>query len=266
MNIIQSAIQHIRLTIPEEILREAFLGNRYQQRNLSYSLDHMIRTEVYDRKVAVDMNAVGGTEALIPLRGIGYTIVDNVNIIMTIPRDLTQGRSITSALSISIADNYAPAIAIGAAQAMPVSPYLQQTAQVVDSALQIPLVSSARIRLIDENTIMINEAPTTVSLCYLRCILENDTDLTNIQPSSYPMFRDMFTMAVKSYVYNQLIIKMGKGLLIGGMDIGIFKDVVDSYADSETLYQEFIPRWTKLSILNDSLSKYRHLTMVGSLI
>jgi hypothetical protein len=267
MNLLHNALQNIRFNIPEAILTEAFLGPKYRQRGLTYSLDTMIRSEVYEKKVRVDMNMVSGMEVLIPLRGIPYNIVDNVNVVMRIPNDLTQGRAITTALSISLADNYAPAIAIGASSAVPISPYLQAVDQVVNSVLPIPLVASAHVRLIDENTIMINEAPTTISMCYLRAIVEHDAELTSIQPSSYPVLSELLLLATKAIVYNELAIKMGKGYLTGGMELGVFKDIVDEYRECAALYNELlINKWIKTSMLNDSTAKYRHLQQVSMLL
>jgi hypothetical protein len=267
MNLLSLAIQNVRMVIPEAILTEALMGSRYRQRGITYSLDAMIRSEVFERRMKAEMNMVGGTEMLIPLRNAQYLIQDNVNVIVRIPREYTQGRNITTPLSISLADNYAPATSIGASSAQPNSPYLQAVNSVINNVLDVPLVGSARLRLIDESTILINEAPSSLNMCYLRCITEYDSEMTAIQPASYPLFSEMLVLATKSWIYNELIIKMGKGYLTGGMELGVFKEVVDSYADSETLYREtLVTRWIKVALFNDSLSKQRHLTMVSTLI
>lgn len=265
MNILSEAIRNIHYRIPKEILREAFFTNDYLKTNANHSIDTRIRDVIFERWVRVDMDMVGGTMVLIPLGNLTYTTVDNVNVIIRIPRHLTQGRSITTALSVSMNDNYGMGFGMLPTQ-INSSMYVTEMNKIVDSLAPIPDVSTAQVMLIDDNTIMVNRLPVVLSQMYLRCIISNDPECNNVQPANYDAFRDLLLKATKAYIYNELYIRMGTTRLFGGMDLGEFKEIVGNYADAQDLYQEALENWRNLTIMNDPMSKERHLKNVSMLL
>lgn len=265
MNILTEAIRNTRFRIPEEILKEAFFTNDYFQRHANQSLDAMIREQVFERWVRVDMDMVGGTMILIPIGQVPYTTVDNVNTIMRIPRHLTQGRSITTAISVDLPDNYGSGFSLIPME-MNTSLYLQEANKVVNSLTPIPEVSTAQVMLIDDNTIMVNRLPVLLYNAYLRCIVANDNEFNNVQPANYDAFRELVLRATKAYCYNKLVIKIGETRLSGGRELGEFKEIVSSYSEAADLYNESLELWRSLTVLNDPLMRERHLKMVSMLL
>jgi hypothetical protein len=46
--------------------------------------------------------------------------------------------------------------------------------------------------------------------------------------------------------------------MVGGRDLGVFRQVVESYADSEELYSTYIrQKWRKINMFNDDLARRR---------
>jgi hypothetical protein len=87
---------------------------------------------------------------------------------------------------------------------------------------------------------------------HLRCILANDEDYNNLQMRSVLAFCKLVELAVKAYIYNEYIVRIDMAFLSGGQEIGRFKEVVDTYSDSELAYEEYLKNvWTKVAFMND---------------
>lgn len=269
MNIISKALNEISYRIPNQILKEVFTDKTYRWRDTPISIEDQITNKVIRPRVMIDCNLVGGTEAFIPLEGVEGEMIDNFTTVYRISKDKTQNRSIMSVLSVSFTTQ-SLASAAGALSGInpnSVSPQGLAGMAMMDSFSPIPMTSTARVTLIGENTIMIRDTSPVISSAYLRCILGNDENLANIQMRAIQPFCKLVELAVKSFIYNESIIKIGMAQLSGGQDLGKYKEIVEGYADSEELYQEFlIKQWAAISLFNDSGSTNRLIKlMVGSM-
>lgn len=262
MDLISKALQDIHANIPPQILEAAFQDNRMVQRGVPLSIDTRIREKVIDARVRVDCNLTGALQAVIPLQGIIPRRLDSFSAIYEVPKQLTQGRTITSVLSVSY----------GEAAHMPGSMhYMNNTStlesgagKILDSALDVPLVSSAYVQLIGENTVFIEGELSLPTNMFLRCWMTHDSEFSSIKPASYPVFTELAVLATKAYIYNQLLIPMDQGQLHFGMQLGSFREVVDSYADANQMYKEYLDeRWRVTALLNDTLSWRQHLKQLS---
>lgn len=263
MTPISKAIEEVHFNVPRDILDRTFLDPRLIQRGVPVSVDTKIRSEVIEKRVLVDCNIYGAMQVAIPLAGLIPELLDPFSAIYRIPKSLTQGRSITSTLSVSFGQN----------TRMPgsnsflnnSSPLITATNQILDSAMPIPTVSTAYVQLIGENTILIEGEITLPRDIYLRCMLSHDSEMTNIKPASYLTFSRLVVFAVKDHIYRNIQIPMDMGYLHSGMQLGTFKEIVDSYADASELYYTHLEEvWRKTSLMNDEISWRRHLkTLVG---
>lgn len=264
MNIISKALNEVSYRIPGQILKEVFTEKTYRWRDAPLSVEEQITNKVIRPRVLTDCNLVGGTEAFIPLEGIEGQMIDNFTTVYRISKEKTQGRSIMSVLSVSFTTQ-SLAGASGALSGIrpdSVTPQGLAGMAVMDSFTPIPLTSTARVSLIGENTIMIRDTSPVISSAYIRCVLGNDENLANIQMRAIQPFCKLVELAVKSYVYNESIIKIGMAQLSGGQDLGKYKEIVESYADSEEMYQEFLTKtWAAVSVFNDTQSWTRLLKL-----
>jgi hypothetical protein len=210
----------------------------------------------------VDCNLVGGTEAIIDLDGLLFERTNDYTSVYRIPKDRTDGRSIQSVLNITFSDP-TKVSSYGIAAGVQNTTMLQAGSAVMDAMGQLPVTSTARVSLIGENVVMVRDTVVLPANIYLRCILENDDQLSNIQLKSYVHFSNLVTYAVKAFIYNEYIVEMDMGELHGGQQLGVFKSIIEGYADAEELYQTYlVEKWQKVALMNDIESWTRLLRTV----
>lgn len=262
MNPVTKALQELSFRIPRGILEKTFLSNLQPFSLQPTSLDARIREKVIEPRVMVDCNLMGGTEAAIPLASVPKQQIDTFTYVYRIPKRLTQGRTITRAISIS----YGQTGILGTSSNIPLqgtSPVLDAASGLLMSHAPIPTVSTAQCHVIGENTVMVIDTTAIPQDIFLRCWLENDTAFNHLQPTSYKDFSKLVELATKSYIYNQLILPMDRAFLHSGFELGQFKSVVESYSDAEENYQTFLNEvWRKVAVLNDFHGKRRHISLV----
>lgn len=266
MGPLQKALDEIKMSIPREILDVVFVKRETYYRQLPESIDDAITSKVLRARVLVDCNLVGGTEILIPLTKIIPLQTEYGDLIFRIPKELTQNRSINSVLSISYGDSYkfANKGSIGVTRS---SGTTGIASQIINAASSIPVVSSDRVQLIGENTVLFSSPEFRNSDLVLRAVLANDENMAHLQMRSYIVFSDLCVLAVKAYIFNTMAVQMDIGQLIGGQNVGRFKDIVDSYSDANELYRTFLKeKWQKVALMNDreSWSRFKRLAIGGN--
>lgn len=245
--------------IPREILDTIFVKRTQRWRQVPASLDEQILSLVIRPRVLVDCNLVGGAEAIIALNRAPMERVEDFVNVYRIPKTLTQNRSIMSVLNVTFYDP-SKASTYGTASVSHNTAMMQAGNAMVDAMGSIPVTSTARVQLIGENVVMVRDIAALPQNIYLRCILENDENMAHLQLRSYRAFSDLVVLAVKSYIYNNYSIMLDMGELMGGQQIGKFKDIIDGYADSEELYQTFLTeKWQKVAFQNDREQHSRFL-------
>jgi hypothetical protein len=262
MSAVQKSLSELHFRIPRQILETVFLKRNERWRNTALSIDEHILNEVVRPRVLVDCDLVGGTEAFISLAGITAEVDNDFTTVYRIPKSKTQGRSIVSVLNITFSDpNRASSYGSGAS--MNNSVLLQAGQAVMDAVGGIPVTSTATVQLIGENVVMVRDSSTLPANLYLRCVLGNDEAMSHIQLKSYRAFAKLVELAVKAYIFNEYAITMDIGQLQAGQNLGRFKEIVDSYADSEELYDTYLrEKWQKTAFMNDTQSYGRYLRMI----
>ncbi len=262
-NPIQKALMDVQFKIPPQILQAAFVTREFGHRPLPVNIETLIRDRVIYARVMVDCNLVGGTQLVIPLSTVKPEYIDLNTMVYRIPKSLTQGRTITRLLSLS------SGVGTGYNSAMTRNPYgfsavVDAADAVVASHAPIPLVSTANLRLIGENTVLVTEQVSLPSNVQLTCYVEYDEEFSQLRPTAYPKFSRLVELAVKAYIYNELAIPMGQAQLVGGMELGRFREIIDSYADANELYETYLQEtWRRVALLNDAGSRERHLRMLS---
>lgn len=264
MNPVTKALSDIKFRIPKPILEEAFIERRgfgQFHRKTPLSLDYRIREEVIDARVLPDCNLVGGKEVTIPLHSVTPQMMEHYKTIWQIPLTLTDNRKISRVYSLIYGEGGVPTHTnlynTGG------SVYEDAASGLLASHMPIPNISNAEIQLIGENTVMAHmHVPPSPNL-YLRAVVESDSELSHLNPGSIPIFSKLVEYAVKSFIYNKLIIEIDEAYLRGGQQLGRFLSIVEEYSDAEELYQEyFAEKWRKVSIFSDTAARKRHLKMV----
>lgn len=254
MMALKKALDEVKFTIPREILSEVFIPKTYGWRNMPPSLDEQIMSLVIRPRVLVDADLVGGTEAFVSLEGVPAERLDGYMTVYNIPKDRTQGRSIMAVMSVSFMSasmvNATPGFQLF--NPCTTSPLLQAGQAAFDAMNSVPTVSTAKVRLIGENAILIQDSMPPAGYGFARCVIANEENLGNIQYRYIPLFARMCALACKAYIYNSYIITLDRGFISGGQELGKFKEIIEGYADYEAMYQEFlVEKWMKASFMND---------------
>lgn len=262
MNAIMYAINEIKSVIPYEIIYAGMtLDEDPQLLNLS-SLEDKVLNKVFKKRVLLAANVIGGIETIIPIRSVHPTFTEPMYTVYHIPPELTMDKEIMSVLSLA----YLPTAGFMGVTGGFGGPNMVNSAghgggtatmnvanRIASSVNTTGLLSSAHLEIVARNTIAVYAHYQALTNYGLRVVLQNDENLNNIQPRSYPALSKLAVLACKSYLYNKLIIPINSGYLSGGQDLGMFKSMLESYSDAEEQYQMFLREvWGQVAFMNDT--------------
>jgi len=262
MNAIQKALSDIKFTIPYEILSISFSESN-DNLNQNISLDERILSSILRPRVLVDANIVGGTEIRVSLNLCRTTFLNNREFVVEVPKSLTGGRSIMTLLSLVSNVVYNQTASYSEMQGT------NSTAMnMLNNMDTTNVIQTSRLELISDNVLIIQDPAMNLINGVLRCTIENSSNLENINPRSFLSFSKLCVLATKAYIYNKMLIKLDKGFVYGGHELGSIKDVIDTYSDSEEAYQEYLNTvWREVSFINDSDAMSRYVeSMIGNTI
>lgn len=269
MDLVSVALDRCKFEINPEILRIAFAPKRYNPTDREHtrdnqsgvSIDAMIRRCIIDARVAVDVNLCSGVETIVPLNGLPVERIDAWNVIYRIPKERTGGRTITAVYSISfgqgnVLGSYQP-------NSLNSSAALDAAAGVLQSNLPWTQVQSAYVSLIGENTVLLSNIGQFPGMLYLRCMVSHEPNFANVPPAYYDVFTELVILATKAYVYNQVLISLDEGAIKAGATLGRIREVIDGYADANTMYKEHLrDNWRVASHMADTQKNQRTLRYI----
>lgn len=240
MNAINIALQEIRNNIPPEVLQLAFIQNDPclgRVNNQIVSLDERIKSAVIRRRVMTHCNLVGGQPVYIYLgnNSIRINEVLPAEYVITIPKSLTEGKGIVSVLSVVSNFGYINTTAFGY-----VSPMITAANNMYNNLASETIMQSSRLELIGENVVLIKDPSMYLFNTALRCVLENDSNMSNLHPRFMLAFAKLCVLATKSYIYNTCKVKMDQAYLYGGHELNSVTEIIDGYSDAEQMYQEYL--------------------------
>lgn len=259
MNPITKALDEVAMRIPKQILEKVFIEPSQGWRNVpANNVKELIKQKVIHPRVLVDCNLIGGAEIRIGLDDIPFDTVENdYTHIYRIPKSKTNGRSIVSVLDVSYGTMY-QTLAFNGNGNNRGGAALQLGAAVMEAQVRPAHVNTARVTLVGENTVMVQDSVMITTNLYLRCVIEHDEYMSHLKPRSYRQFSELVRLAVEAYIYNQYVIQMDMGELQGGMQLGSFKNTIDKYEGSEDKYQEYLTeKWQKIDMMNDDVKMLR---------
>lgn len=263
---IQYAVRRVTATIPQPILEDAFgnaaVARAWGQKTFSgqvpVSIESRIISEVIDGRVRADADLTGAKQIDIRMAEVEMRQNGNWTWLIRVPDEAVAGCRITQFLGIYIVEsdwlsgtNY---------------PWLGQNTLtqgahgLIAAAGPIPSISSENGHLVGHNTIEVNDMNVVRNSGMLRVKVESDASMSHLQPASYARWGDLVLLGTKSYIYNQLVVRMGRGRLESGYDLGVYKEIVDDYRDAEESYQDLLRgAWRRVVQFNDPNRRRRHI-------
>ena len=277
MNPLVYAINEINHQIPYELLHAGMMIDEQEQTASMTSLDDKILRKVLKKRVLIDANIVGGVEMIIPLVNIAPSFYEYAYTLYYIPPETTRNREIISALNLTFmpsigqfgqSTSYHGAINGYNTHMGPgmggQNPLMGAADRIGNAAASAGVMTNAHLEIVGYNTILVYAHYRTLSNFGIRVVLENDSNLNNLQPRSYKSFSLMCVLATKAYLYNKLIIAINSGYLSGGQDLGMFKSILESYQSAEEEYRTYIKEvWGATAYMNDT---QRYNRLLGSMI
>lgn len=266
MNILVKAVQEAIYEIPDEVLTRAFLTHKNNWRTQATTIEDAIIQKVIKKRVYVDAQITRGEHMNIKLTGVQPQFIDDYRCVYQIPTHLLQGKTILVPLSVSYTP-YSPGIGSFGYAYGGVGPLFSQDTmtaaqQMVEATSAVPNVSTAKLELIGENTVLIEDAQRYNTAYHLSCYVTDADYLNKIDPRAFKYFAELCEFAIKSYIYKALRISVGRAALEGGSALGEIKAVVDEYADAEVNYRTYLrTTWAKVAFQDNSRRKYRFLKM-----
>jgi len=266
MNILSKIVSELKYRIPQEVLRVAFQDQNQNWRQAPISIDEQIMLKVIRPRVIVDCNLVGGQTVIVSLEGLTPNYIDRSTLIFEIPADRLMFRTLISVLSIG----YLPfaggfnnmGMGMGSIVPSSMNDVMAAGQRAGDSMSNMPIVSNASVELVGYNTIVIRDQQRVTNAYQLRCVVANEENLNNINPRSHLNFAKLVELAVKSYIYNKLIIAMDTAYLHSGQELGAMRTYVEGLADSEQMYQDYLKEVIQaVSFMNDSYNYDRFIKL-----
>lgn len=265
MDLITKAIDEIKFTIPRPILNLAYVGQK-SFRAAPVSLEEQIRRKTINARVLVDANIVGGETIVVDLGGLTPIQHDEYNYVYDIPGERVNYRTILTALSViymaynTVQNSYIPGMGMVAPNI--VNDVSSAADRVMASHSNIPITSNAEVRVVGHNSVMIRNHIITATATKLRCVVCHDEQLSNISIRNAHDFAKLCQLAVKSFIYNELLIALDRGYLEHGQELPSVKSYVDGLADAEEMYQTFLKeKWRAVSFINNRVAHEDFLRM-----
>lgn len=256
MNAIQHAIGHVRSVIPPQILDLAFGQKNITQKPTMWhqpsqhqSLDYIIRERVIEPRVNKDCNLYGGTEVAVDLSDVPYEQPSHRERVFRIPFEKTNGLLITSVRHLSYL-HYHGSTMSGYNRGDQRFNAIEDLYRAVAS---MPIVHTADCQVVGDNVVVVRDDTLHVQSDYaLVCLVTNDPNMNNINPGLFVLYSRLVEYAVKNYIYVNLDISLERGYLVGGMNLGRIREIVDNYADAQEMYMETLTtQWQRGSFTND---------------
>lgn len=265
-NAIVYALNHVRNFIPPEILNKVFIANINHNNLIPIDVNVIIKEKVIQNMVLPAMNLVNGVQERINLSNLTPMYSDMTSMVIQVPKNLTQGKSIVSAISMEYGNSI-----YGTSLTYPNynTNQLQGAANtLLDAQNGVSISSTSNVSLVGENTILIREGIRWIGNLTLVCYLENDSEMNSLTPRAIVTFAEIVELAVKAYIYNNTIILMDRAQIYAGHELGAFREVIYNWSDAGQQFMEKIKTdWSKVSFLADDYTRRNIVRMsIGKLI
>jgi hypothetical protein len=263
MSILTKAVDELKYRIPNEILNQTFKPNYGSWRQSSpISIDQEILNKVIKPRVIVDTNIVGGQIAIISLLGLAPEYIDTFSMVYHIPPDRLNNRMMVSVLSAGLSPYGAGNVGAAGMTGGCSNDLISAGNKVGASFATVPLTTNASVELIGRSSVLIRDSMHPNYYYTLRCVVANEENMGNINPRSWHVFSRLCELAVKSYIYTTMLIRIDQAFLSGGQELGSFKSYVEGLSDSEEMYQQYLKEtWQAVNFMNSTADYSRFIRM-----
>lgn len=268
VSVMARLLSHLYANIPIEILTAAFRPAQFKQ-----SLDKRIIDEVIASRILMDLNLIAGKRTRMELLAQWRVMVDEPEFSLItgstydatyylIPPQNREYRNIASVECISSDYTFSNPVTTGVGgNAMNIGNTVSSLAgAALDSRTLYNYPMMPQATLEGQNLIRVYPNMYADGLI-LECKLEYDSEFTNMNQNVTYHMRNLVVNAVKTYVYNRLLIEIDSSEVVGGMNLGAFKEKVLSYEGEAAFYDELL-----MKVRGGSIMDPRQLTDVVAMM
>ncbi len=261
-----NAVKH---EIPDEILEMAFTPT-YRHGNggiytIHTSVDTYarIKSEIIDGRVRQDIGLLGASQFAIPLAMCEIVGVTDYEYTVYAPPSVTGGRTITQFLGVyTLPFDYGN---------MSMSPWPSNdqlatgARDIFKSHEMIPTIMSENGHIVGPNRISIIDYSALRPTGTMRVNMDSDEGMSHISPGNYPRIAELVVLATKAYIYKTVRVKLNRGAIEQGYDVGVISDIVDEYRDANEEYKEYLENvWHRAGSFDNNQSRLRrHRKLIG---
>jgi len=254
------SINEVLHTIPRELLHAGMMIDEDSQISNMTTIEDKILNKVLKKRVLLDANVIGGIEIIIPLANISPMYFEFAYTIYRVPPELTLNKEIISVLSLAAIPALGYFNTVGSFVLTSNNSVMNTADRIGNSVSPSSILNNTHLELVGYNTVVVYANYRVLANFGLRAVVENESNLNNIQPRSYKNFSMLCTLAVKAYLYNKLIIPINSGMLTGGQELGMFKSILEGYSSAEEEYRTFLKEvWGSVAFMNDNTRYARYL-------
>lgn len=248
-NAINIALTEIEFRIPPEILNYVFTDRLPHEATYSPSemlLNRVIRTKVFD-----DMNLSGGRPTNIPLlesyiEKLTFDTADRYQhtgpfSIFRIPPEIRENEPIIAVNALTYWGNYSGQVPHLAGHNQGAT-FTTAGAAVLQSHTGSGSPPKPNIEIMSGDLIKLYPTQHNFIPWQLNCRIGYDKDFTNLNSDAITIFKQLCLEASKMYIYNKVVIRLDKGQIDAGYELGEVKRIIDSYAEAPARYDELLPR------------------------
>lgn len=256
----ETAVKYVARFINKMVLADAFLDPEERKLRGGNALYGAMQKKLIEEFLCHELSSLGGTTKFIPLENIPFRKVDNWTKIFEIPDHLREGKDVVRASfvnrSVRAGTNILSPNNInqwGRNSGLP-----QSVEQMARSNLAIAKTMTAELEFIGPNMFELRDFNIVHLQPTLECKLAYSKDMNEITQPYQSVFNELVLVAAKNYIYQELSMELDMGKLAMGRELGRYGDLVESFADAGSMYEELKPKWRKYLMLMDRVASSNH--------
>jgi len=254
-NSIEYLCKEIYLNIPLEILNEAFKPNEQ-------SLDAIIKENIIVDIVLRRCNLYSGKLAKIPLKSSYLVKLESSNnsflanntYVYKIPLEDREYRDISHVIALSYPIDYLSSISYSYSMVNEQKSICSMKDRILGSNVNYDNIPIIPVPILMKNNMIRLEPNFETNIQFiLSCLLKYDSNFTNISPNSLRYLSQLCILATKSFIYNKLIIPLGSAYLVGGQELGRFKEIVESYENANEEFEDKLKKFRAAEVFDKDM-------------
>jgi hypothetical protein len=264
-----SAVEYIldviEREIPSKILEASFRPrNPHLTNGTQYNVREIIRIKVINEWLIRDLNTHGVKEMLLPLNTSQIiTLNYNQNLII-IPKSATANRRIIGLSRVGFFNPYA-FMGDNNGLSWGVSEVQGALDKMGSSLSNVPRVETKSVRIVNENTFLVEDAVLLTSSFWAGVCVEADDALSDFSPAYWTTLSTWGVLACKAMCYKNFTDNYDGTFIEGGAELGKLSDMISNWSDTNEQYNDLRrTKFRKITRLNDKNFKREHIKSISA--